>query len=317
MRMYQSLLVVLIPICSLLCMPQAKAQQSNSLFAAVKNNDIKELRSLLHQGADANACDDDSDNVLMYAAIYSSIDVMQMLLENGSKPDVRNRLGETALMWSAHDPDKIKLLLQHGADINAKAKSGNTILLIACVGYGKYDIIKMLLDKGADPLTKNVKKETALMRASIFGDTATISLLLSKSIDVNAQDQDGNTALINAVLNSNRSAVFKLLEHGADPEIAMSFGLTALSCAVIYNDIETVNAILKKIKNVNAIHADGHTALMWATYNEYDNISIIQALLDKGADVNMKATDGSTALSWALKKGNTATVSLLKKSGAK
>jgi ankyrin repeat protein len=44
---------------------------------------------------------------------------------------------------------------------------------------------------------------------------------------------------------------------------------------------------------------------------------MIQALLDKGADLNIKAKDGATALSWASKKGNTATVALLKKAGAK
>jgi ankyrin repeat protein len=56
---------------------------------------------------------------------------------------------------------------------------------------------------------------------------------------------------------------------------------------------------------------------MWAVYNEYDNVEVIQAMLDKGADINIIAKDGSTALSWALKKGNTGTVALLKKAGAK
>ena len=59
------------------------------------------------------------------------------------------------------------------------------------------------------------------------------------------------------------------------------------------------------------------TPLMWATYNEHDSPQIIQAFLDKGADINIKAKDGSTALSWAMKKGNTETVALLKKVGAK
>ena len=61
----------------------------------------------------------------------------------------------------------------------------------------------------------------------------------------------------------------------------------------------------------------GFTPLMWAVYNDHDNVDIIKALLDKGADVNIKANDGATALSWALKKGNTNTVALLKKAGAK
>ena len=58
------------------------------------------------------------------------------------------------------------------------------------------------------------------------------------------------------------------------------------------------------------------TPLMWAVYNEHDNPQIIQAFLDKGALLNIKDKNGETALSWAMKKGNTATVALLKKAGA-
>ena len=80
----------------------------------------------------------------------------------------------------------MKLLIQHGADVNAKAKSGNTPLLIASVGHGKYEAVKLLMDKGADAFAVNNRKENALIRASLFGDTATVSLLLSKGIDINA-----------------------------------------------------------------------------------------------------------------------------------
>ena len=107
------------------------------------------------------------------------------------------------------------------------------------------------------------------------------------------------------------------MDKGADPDIVGAFTLTAISAAVTYNDTESVIAILAKTKNIDAIDKDGITSLMWAVYNEHDNVAIIQALLDKGADVNLKSKDGSTALSWALKKGNTATVALLKKAGAK
>jgi uncharacterized protein len=313
--MHRSLLIIFIPIC--FCILQLKAQPSKSLFTAVKNNDIQELKSLLGQGADPNSYDDDSDHVLMQAALYASVNCMQLLLEKGSDPNAVNKVGETALMWCVDDPGKIKLLLRHGADINAKAKSGNTALLIACVGYGKYDIVKLLLDNGADPLVKNKKKETALMRTSLFGDTATISLLLSKGIDINAMDRDSSTALINSIFNVNRLVTIKLLESGADPDMVAFFGLTAVSASVTYNDVESINAILEKAKNINAPDNGGYTSLMWAAYNEHDNTKIIQALLDKGADVNIKAEDGSTALSWALKKGNTATVALLKNAGAK
>ena len=95
------------------------------------------------------------------------------------------------------------------------------------------------------------------------------------------------------------------------------FGLTPLTGAVLFSDPESVKAILKRSKKVNAQDAGGNTVLMYAGYREQDNVDVVQALLDKGADVNLKARDGATALSWASKKGNTATVALLKKAGAK
>jgi ankyrin repeat protein len=220
-------------------------------------------------------------------------------------------------MWSVHDLSKMKLLISHGADVNAKASSGNTPLLIACVTHGKYDAVKLLLDKGADALAVNNRKETALIRAALFSDTATISVLLSKGIDVNALSSDSTTALLNAAMNVNSPVVIQLLERGADPDRICTFGLTALAASVTFNDLASVKALLKKVTKINIQSGGGFTPLMWAVYNEYDNVDIINALLDKGADVNIKGDGGATALSIALKKGDTHTVALLKKAGAK
>ncbi|HJS53210.1 MAG TPA: ankyrin repeat domain-containing protein, partial [Chitinophagaceae bacterium] len=211
---------------------------ASKIFEAVKNNDIKEIKSFLDKGGDPNSYDEDGDHLLMYAALYSSLDCMQLLLEKGSSPNAKNSAGETALMWSAHDLAKMKLLIHQGADINAKAKSGNTPLHIASVGQGRYETIKLLLDKGADPLAINEKKENALMRAALFGDTATITLLLSKGIDINAYTRDSSTALLNAALNVNTPIVIQLLERGADPDKICFFGLTVLAVAATYNNLE-------------------------------------------------------------------------------
>ena len=313
--MLKILLTVVLPICSF-CVLTAQTS-SSKIFDAVKNNNIKEVRSLLEQKADPNSVDEDGDNLLMFAALYSSIDCMQLLIEKGSKVNAKNNLGETALMWSVHDPAKMKLLIQHGGNVNATAKSGNTPLLIAAVGHEKYETVKLLIDKGANALAVNERKENALIRAALFGDTATISLLLNKGIPINALTLDSLTALLNASFNVNTPVVIQLLERGADPDLIGAFGLTALSSAVTFNDHESVKAILKKTKKIDWKGARGITPLMWAVYNEHDNVEIIKALLGKGADVNIKADDGSTALSWALKKGNTETVALLKKAGAK
>ena len=313
--MMRSLLVIFLSLSNYFVL--SGQTDAPKIFAAIRNNDIKELKTLFDQGADPNGYDEDGDHLLMYAALYSSIDCMQLLIEKGSNVNAKNGLDETALMWAVHDLEKMKLLIQRGADVNAKAKTGNTALLITSIGHGKYDAVKLLLDKGADASALNNKKENALIRAALFGDTATVSLLLSKGIQVDAIAADSSTALFNATLNANRPVIIQLLERGADPDKICFFGLTPLTGAVLFSDPESVKAILKRSKKINIQDAGGNTVLMYAGYREHDNVDVIQALLDKGADVNIKAKDGATALSWASRKGNTATVALLKKAGAK
>jgi len=307
--------ILLLALPALLFTREIKAQQS-PLFLAVKGNNIKDVKSLLDKDADPNAYDDDSDNVLINAALYASVDCMELLLQKKANPNLKNKLGQTALMFCTHEADKMKLLLHYGADINARSNSNNTPLLIACTGNGQYENIKFLIDNGADPLAKNYGKETTLMRAVQFGDTMTIHLLISKGVAVN-ENPWGFTALMYATRYGNWPCVFSLLDNGADPNITDNMNLPPVQWAAEQNNIDAVKVLLKKTKNINTVDSFGHmTPLMWATFNEHDNPQIIQAFLDKGALLNVKDKNGETALSWAMKKGNTATVALLKKAGA-
>jgi ankyrin repeat protein len=291
--------------------------QSMGLLDAVRNNDPRAVDSFLQKGADPNAYDDDSDNVLINSAIYGAVDCMRLLLQHKADPNLPNRYGHTALMLCTDNLDKIKLLLQYGANINAAAKSGSTPLLLACSGYGQYEIVKWLIDHGADITAKRWNTENALIRAAQFGDTTTVSLLVSKGFAIDSTAW-GYTPLINAVGTGNWPVVFWLLDHGADVNIADPNNRLPVLFAALAGNAEVVYALLAHTNDINIPDKMfGMTPLMWATQDEYDNPGIIQAFLKKGARVNLKAKDGSTALYWAQKKGNTATVALLKKAGAK
>ena len=231
------------------------AQQS-PLISAVKDNDIKEVKSLLDKGADPNGYDDDSDNVLINAALYASADCMKLLLEKKADPNLKNKLGQTALMFCTHEAGKMKLLVRYGADINAKSNSGNTPLLIACMGNGQYENIKWLIDNGADPLAKNYGKETALMHAVQYGDTMTIHLLISKGLNVN-ENPWGFSPLIYATRFANWPCVFSLLDNGADPNIADNMNMPVVQWAAELNNIDPVRTLLKQIKDINTIDSLG------------------------------------------------------------
>ena len=312
----QKLWFVLIIIFPCLFFTQKIKAQQTLLFAAVKDNNTQQVKLLLDKGADPNAYDDDSDDVLINAAIYASSDCMKLLLKKKANPNLKNKYGQTPLMLCTHDLDKMKLLLQYGADINAKSNSQNTALFIACAEYGLYKNIQWLINNGADPLFKRWGGLTALIQAAPFADTMTLHLLISKGVEINA-NKWGNSAIINAARYANWPCVISLLNNGADPNIPDDLNMSPALWAAEYNNTEVLKLLLVKTKDINTTDSlGGMTPLMWATYNEHDNPQIIQVLLDKGAMINMKDKHGATALSWARKKGNTATVALLKKYGA-
>ena len=97
------------------------------------------------------------------------------------------------------------------ADINQE--------FVGAVNHGHWDVVKSLLDKGADINARADNGVTALMMASYEGAVGVVKLLLNKGAEVNDKSNNGFTALLMAVGNGNLDVVKSLLEKGADPTI--------------------------------------------------------------------------------------------------
>src|SRR5262245_58680214 len=82
-----------------------------SLLAAIRDGDQTKARSLLDQGAYANARDETGDTALMQAALNSDSEMMRLLLQQGAYVNARNAVGVPVLLRAVHDPDKVKTLL--------------------------------------------------------------------------------------------------------------------------------------------------------------------------------------------------------------
>jgi ankyrin repeat protein len=107
------------------------------------------------------------------------------------------------------------LLLQHGADVNARDGDGATPLHNAAVS-GRRELAALLLDKGADREARDSESgATPLYQAAAWGRTTLVELLLARGADVNARNKAGVTPLVAAEKNGFPEAAAILKQHGA------------------------------------------------------------------------------------------------------
>src|SRR5262249_36579555 len=128
-----------------------------------------------------------------------------------------DQAGSTALMWAVSDAAKVRLLVARHANVNAVSTlTGRTPLFIAAGRPGATNVVKLLLDKGADPQARDKEGGTTLMRAAFNGDLETMKQLIVRRVDVNAL-AGYETALAIAVNRNHPGMVELLLANGADP----------------------------------------------------------------------------------------------------
>jgi beta-lactamase regulating signal transducer with metallopeptidase domain len=141
----------------------------------------------------------------------------ETLIQSGADVDAKSRTGKTALMYAAilGHPDIVGILLKSGADVNAISwDTGDTALTFAAwLGYTQ--IANYLLDAGADVNVVDPGGETALTIAAWNGHTETVELLLDAGADVNTRNNVGMTALKMARSKNNIKMESLLRDAGA------------------------------------------------------------------------------------------------------
>lgn len=147
---------------------------------------------------------EEKENALREAALYGHVDLVAWFLDRGADINAY-RPGEyrtNALLSAASmgHTEVVSLLLNRGADVDAKNSWGETALHLG-VEVGSVDIVKNLLDHGADPnalvVDDNGKgsRRTALFEAALQGHTEVIETLLTHGTNTQVKDDNGYSAL--------------------------------------------------------------------------------------------------------------------------
>ena len=155
----------------------------------------------------------------------------------------------------------------------------------------RYEIVKLLVERGADVMAMDSGGRTALMYAAeALCGRDTLNLLMDCGVDVNAADDKGCTALMYALKKACHvfaGTIGTLIERGADLGIEDENGRTA----IFFADEDPMQYLLEHGADPNHTDRFGHTCMVYQ-----DRITSIKTLMNYGADINIQDEHGRTPL---------------------
>jgi ankyrin repeat protein len=193
---------------------------------------------------------------------HATLADVQTALQQGLDMTARSSYEETPLMLAAKyncDLDILDLLVQVGADVNARTSHGHAILMSRWSWHpNPQAVILKLVALGADVNARDNQGKTPLMYVEGLyhvyqgGAAALIKTFVALGADVNARDNDGNTALLLACGKKHgRHLIQPLIEAGADIDVQNNSDQTApdVELRFLLTTIETMRFFKTSLEN--------------------------------------------------------------------
>ncbi len=162
-----------------------------------------------------------------------------------------------------NDFKAVSLLLAKGVNPNLSADRWGDRALPRAVANGNVEMVRILLEAGADPDLKG-RGFTPLGMSALQGHVRIVRLLLKAGADVDRKSNDGNTPIIAATLMHRTDVVRELLAYHPDMTIWNREGRVSLGIAVEQGDTDIVTMMLAAGVDPNLMDRNGNRPLFWA-----------------------------------------------------
>jgi len=275
-------------------------QRAIKLIDSLKTSDVAAFEKLVSEDPKAlNARGPEGTTPFMASILYADATTVGQLIAKGAEVNTRNDAGTTALTWASTNPQKAKVLLEHGADPNARSKDGRKPTQVAAVQAGNTAVLKLLVEHGG-------KVEQDMMRdAAASGDFEMMQYLASKGLKPKRY--------LAAAMEAGCSKCIDFIAKTMDAKDATD----ALLTLSVGARPEWIKFVLDRGADANIADAEGRSALMNVANSDRMPVESVRMMIEHGANVNAKNNAGQTVLDMAKLHGDSAITEMLINAGAK
>ena len=275
------------------------------LIDAAMDGNLTQVQQLIDDGVDINTIAACNRTALSLAIQGGHIPVIQALLDAGADPNLPDETDDglaagsplmqaASTFFATNRGDMVRLLIQRGANLNQQDAEGQTALMHA-LEYSDIDVIETLIKAGADIDLQDDEGNTALMMVELSKSTKLVKLLKQAGA---SQKGLKEVELLQAIKKQNdQDRVKALLQEKLNLNVRL--GQSTILChAVTEGHPEIAKLLIEAGADVNQPVSEGYfNPLLYAAYGGH--LEIVRILLEAGADLNVRVKDFLNPLEYA------------------